>query len=198
LKPFLNTFSAKLSRQLSEVEKLTPKQQQELLKLEQEARELQSSYDENVRKANDPNTSPEDKTKFLILANQISEKAKRLKSKIKQNPLADLSRFSNLDDLTTLLGGNVPKSPPSSKKKDPKKDDDKDGGVNDNPNPFEEPNEFFEKYKKVIFVTLALFVVLFLLYTQKDTEDEDTKEDKKLMRQMMLMKTMNSSNKTNE
>ncbi|CAH1765999.1 15199_t:CDS:10, partial [Entrophospora sp. SA101] len=187
LKPFLNTFSTKLQRQLGDVQKLEAKHQKELLQLEQEARELESAYDENVKKANDPNTSPEDKTKFLILANQISEKAKRLKSKIKQNPLADLSRFSNLDDLTTLLGGNVPKNPPK-----PKTKPDGSGGSTPTPNPLEDPKDFFEQYKTQIFMAIALIGVLFYLYTQKDIErDEDAEEDKKFMRQMMLMKAMN-------
>jgi hypothetical protein len=69
-----------------------------------------------MRKVNDPNTSQEDKTNFLLLASQIGEKVKRLKLRIKTNPLADLSRFSNLDDLETLLRGNIPKKPPSSNK----------------------------------------------------------------------------------
>ncbi|CAJ0747802.1 1575_t:CDS:10 [Entrophospora sp. SA101] len=178
---------AGLQRQLGDVQKLEAKHQKELLQLEQEARELESAYDENVKKANDPNTSPEDKTKFLILANQISEKAKRLKSKIKQNPLADLSRFSNLDDLTTLLGGNVPKNPPK-----PKTKPDGSGGSTPTPNPLEDPKDFFEQYKTQIFMAIALIGVLFYLYTQKDIErDEDAEEDKKFMRQMMLMKAMN-------
>ncbi|CAG8660580.1 11030_t:CDS:2, partial [Ambispora gerdemannii] len=194
-----NTFSKKLQRQLGEVQKLEPKHQKELLQLEQEAKELESAYNENVKKANDPNTSPEDKTKFLLLASQISEKAKRLKQRISQNPLADLSRFSNLDDLKTLIDGKIPRNPGSSKPKGNPKTGNSGGGSTPIPNPLEDPESFFEQYKTQIFIAMALIGIIFFLYSQKDTEeDEDTKEDKKFMRQMMLMKAMNSSNKVNE
>jgi len=115
LKPFLNTFSAKLANQLSEVEQLEPKHQKELLQLETQAKEAENEYKENKAKA-DQETDPDKKAQFLILANKAAKKAEEIKRKVKANPLADLSRFSNLDDLTTLLGGNVPKKPPSSTK----------------------------------------------------------------------------------
>jgi hypothetical protein len=130
----------------------------------------------------------------MYLANRAAKKAEDIKRRVKANPLADLSRFSNLDDLEILLGGNVPKNPPSSKKKNPTTDDNSGGG-NQTPNPLEEPKEFFEQYQTQIFIAIALIGVLFYLYTQKDIEeDEDTKEDKKFMRQMMLMKAMNERN----
>ncbi|CAI2182395.1 1390_t:CDS:2, partial [Funneliformis geosporum] len=121
------------TNQLSEVEKLEPKHQKELLQLEKEAQELQSAYDENVKKANDTNTSVADKNKFLLLADEVAKKAKNLKSKIKTNPLADLSRFSNLDDLEVLLKGNIPKKPPSSSG-NPRNTNPSNGGENSNSN----------------------------------------------------------------
>ena len=168
LKPFLETFSVKLSIQLTSIEKLEPRHQKELLQLEQEARELQSSYEDNVKKANDPNNSPENKTKFLLLASQISEKAKRLKQRISQNPLADLSRFSNLDELKTLLQGKVPRK--SSSKKESKKDEsDDDEGLNNNK---KENKDFFEQHKTAIFVFASLLIVLLVTYSQEDEDQE--------------------------
>ncbi|CAI2194410.1 4960_t:CDS:2, partial [Funneliformis geosporum] len=111
--PYLNTFSTKLQRQLKEVENLTPKHQQDLLKLEIEAKQAESEYKESKAKA-DQETDPDKKAQFMILANKAAKKAEDIKRRIKANPLADLSRFSNLDDLTILLGGNVPQNPPSS------------------------------------------------------------------------------------
>src|SRR5207244_6034504 len=101
-------------------------------------------------------------------------------------------RFSNLDDLEILLGGNVPKNPPK-----PKTKPDGSGGSTPTPtpNPLEDPKDFFEQYKTQIFIGLTLLGILFYIYTQKEEENEDTK---KLMQQMMLMRTMNSSNKINE
>ncbi|CAI2195234.1 16054_t:CDS:2, partial [Funneliformis geosporum] len=103
----------KLQRQLKEVENLTPKHQQDLLKLEVEAKQAESEYKENKAKA-DQETDPDKKAQFMILANKAAKKAEDIKRRIKVNPLADLSRFSNLDDLNILIGGNVPKNPPSS------------------------------------------------------------------------------------
>lgn len=194
LQPFLRTFASKLSRQLNDIEKLEPKHQKELLQLEKEAQELQSIYDENVKKANDPNTSPADKAKFLLLANEAATKTKNLKAKIKANPLADLSRFSNLDDLETLIGGNVPKNPPSSKNSKTSGSGGGSGGTTSTPNLFEDPQSFLEKNQSLIFVAIGLIVVLFLFYSQNQkSEDEDEKEEKRFMRQMMMMRMINSN-----
>ena len=171
LKPFLNTFSNKLQRQLGEVQNLEPKHQKELLQLEKEAQELQSAYDENMKKANDPNISPEDKTKFLLLANEVANKAKHLKSKIKQNPLADLSRFSNLDDLTTLLGGNVPKKPPSSNKPNSQNTSD---SSNNNSNPTSNNSDWLQENKQLLIIAGATLIVIFYLYTQKEETETPT------------------------
>ena len=172
LKPFLETFSTKLSIQLTSIEKLEPRQQKELLQLEQEARELQSSYEDNVKKADDPNTSPEDKTKFLLLASQISEKAKRLKQRISQNPLADLSRFSNLDELKTLLQGKVPRKSSSSKKESKKDESNADESLSNNK---KENKDFFEQHKTEIFVFASLLLVLLVTYSQEDEDQEEIK-----------------------
>jgi hypothetical protein len=148
-----------LANQLNEVIKLEPKHQKELLDLEKQAQELQSSYDENIRKANDPNTSAEDKTKFLLLANEEAKKANVLKSKIKANPLADLSRFSNLDDLNILLKGNVSKKTLSSNKPNSSNSSQNTSNFNQNlTNP--ENNQ-----QLLIFAGIAL-LILFYFYTQ--------------------------------
>lgn len=168
LKPFLNTFSSKLQRQLGDVQKLEPKHQKELLQLEQEARELQSAYDENLKKANDPNTSPEDKREFLLLASQTAEKAKRLKSKIKQNPLADLSRFSNLDDLEILIGGSVPKNPSSKgsgrNSRSSNSSQKNRGGGSDPDNSQSQNNQ----QQFLIFAGLTILAIFFLMNQSKD------------------------------
>src|SRR5207248_8075881 len=132
----------KLQRQLKEVEILTPKHQQDLLKLEVEAKQAESEYKENKAKA-DQETDPDKKAQFMILANKAAKKAEDIKRRIKANPLADLSRFSNLDDLEILLGGNVPKNPPK-----PKINPTGSGsGSTPTPNPLEDPKSFFEQYR---------------------------------------------------
>jgi hypothetical protein len=73
---------------------LTPKHQQDLLKLEVEAKKAESEYKENKAKA-DQETDPDKKAQFMILANKAAKKAEDIKRRIKANPLADLSRFSN-------------------------------------------------------------------------------------------------------
>jgi hypothetical protein len=170
----LNTFSNKLQRQLREVQNLDPKHQKDLLKLETEAKQAENEYKENKAKA-DQETDPDKKAQFMYLANKAAKKAEDIKRRVKANPLADLSRFSNLDDLEILLGGNVPKNPPK-----PKTKPDGSSGSTPTPNPLEDPKDFFEQYKTQIFISLALLGIIFYLYTQKEEEDEDTK---KLMQQ---------------
>ena len=187
----MNTFSNKLQRQLREVQNLDPKHQKDLLKLETEAKQAENEYKENKAKA-DQETDPDKKAQFMYLANRAAKKAEDIKRRVKANPLADLSRFSNLDDLEILLGGNIPKNPPTSR---PKPNSSGSGGSTSTPNPLEDPKDFFEQYKTQIFIGLALLGIIFYLYTQKEEESEDTK---KLFQQMMLMRKMNSSNKINE
>ena len=163
LKQFLETFSTKLANQLSEVEKLTPKHQKELLELEKQAQELQSAYDENIRKVNDPNTSEADKTKFLLLADEAAKKANSLKSKIKSNPLADLSRFSNLDDLTVLLKGNITKKSPSSRKSS------SSNFSQNTTNPNQNSTNPENNQQLLVFAGIAILII-FYFYTQKEEE----------------------------
>jgi len=168
------------------VQNLEPKHQKELLKLETEAKQAENEYKENKAKA-DQETDPDKKAQFMYLANKAARKAEDIKRRVKANPLADLSRFSNLDDLEILLGGNVPKNPPK-----PKTNPTGSGsGSTSIPNPLEDPKSFFEQYRTEIFVAIALVGILLFVYTQKDTENE---EDKKFMQQMILMKKMNGGN----
>src|SRR3954469_20037589 len=95
---FLDDFTGKLTRQLKEVEKLEPKHQKELLDLESQARAAESSYKENLQKANDE-TDPAKKAEFVILANRAAQDAEKIKQKIKTNPLIEVSNFNYLDDL---------------------------------------------------------------------------------------------------
>jgi len=166
LKPFLDNFSSKLAKQINEVIKLEPKHQKEILELEKQAQELQSTYDDNVRKANDPNTSPEQKTKFLLLADEAANKAKALKSKIKANPLADLSRFSNLDDLNVLLKGNITKKAPSSNKSSGSGSNSSQNTSNSNQNSTNPENN----QQLLIFAGIVLLII-FYFYTQKEEEN---------------------------
>ncbi|CAI2182455.1 11661_t:CDS:10 [Funneliformis geosporum] len=137
----------KLQRQLKEVENLTPKHQQDLLKLEVEAKQAESEYKENKAKA-DQETDPDKKAQFMILANKAAKKAEDIKRRIKVNPLADLSRFSNLDDLNILIGGNVPKNPPSSNRSSGS------GGnsSSNTSNPFNQTSNNPENNKQLIFM----------------------------------------------
>ncbi|CAG8608423.1 5802_t:CDS:2, partial [Ambispora gerdemannii] len=129
-----------------------PKHQKDLLKLETEAKQAENEYKENKAKA-DQETDPDKKAQFMYLANKAAKKAEDIKRRVKANPLADLSRFSNLDDLEILLGGNVPKNPPTSR---PKPSSNSSGGSTPTPNPLEDPKDFFEQYKTQIFISLAL------------------------------------------
>jgi len=181
LKPFLDTFSKKLRRQLKEVQNLEPRHQKELLKLETEAKQAENEYKENKAKANQE-TDPDKKAQFVYLANKAAKKAEEIKRKVKANPLADLSRFSNLNDLEILLGGNIPKNSPSSGSKRGQES----SGSSEN---------FFEQHKIQIFVLIGLLAILFAVYNQKEEVDEDIQEDKKFIRQVMLMKVMNSKAK---
>ncbi|CAG8545968.1 11393_t:CDS:2 [Paraglomus brasilianum] len=179
-------LAANEQRQAKEVQNLEPKHQKELLKLETEAKQAENEYKENKDKA-DQETDPDKKAQFMYLANKAARKAEDIKRRVKANPLADLSRFSNLDDLEILLGGNVPKNPPK-----PKVSLTGSGsGSTSIPNPLEDPKSFFEQYRTEIFVAIALVGILLFVYTQKDTENE---EDKKFMQQMILMKKMKRGN----
>src|SRR5581483_6341335 len=94
--------------QLNSIEKLDPKHQQELLELENNLRKAESKYNENLSKYNDPNTSPEEKTKAMILVNEAADEIKKLKNKLKYNPLVNLERYNYLDDISKLTAGNAP------------------------------------------------------------------------------------------
>jgi len=83
-----------LQRQLREVQNLDPKHQKDLLKLETEAKQAENEYKENKAKA-DQETDPDKKAQFMYLANKAAKKAEDIKRRVKANPLADLSRFSN-------------------------------------------------------------------------------------------------------
>lgn len=197
LKKYLDNFSSTLTRQLSAIEKLEPKHQQQLLQLEDDIRNAESKYNENLAKYNDPNTSPEEKTKLMILVNEAIGEIKRAKSKLKHNPLTNLERFNYLDDLEKLMSGNAPEpttNPTGSSSRN--RNSGNNGGSsnnNDNPNPIEDPKGFFEQNKTMIVIVIGLLGLMLYIYTQKDLEDdEEVKEEKKLMRQIALMKAMNN------
>jgi hypothetical protein len=176
---------------------LEPKHQQELLQLEDDLRNAESKYNENLAKYNDPNTSPAEKTKLMLLVNEALDDIKRIKGKLKNNPLANLERYNYLDDLERLFAGNAPE-PTNNPGKKPEGNGGGSGGGKPTPNPLQETENFFEQYKILILITIGLLAVLFI-YSQKDSdEDEENKEDKKFMRQMAMMKAMNNSNKNSE
>jgi hypothetical protein len=157
LKSYLDTFSKTLQRQLKEVQNLEPKHQTELLQLEAEAKRTENDYKENKAKA-DQETDPDKKAALMLLVNKAAKKAEEIKRKIKANPLADLSRFSNLDDLTVLLKGNVPKKPPSSNRSSSSNSSQNTSNSNPSTNP--ENNS-----QLLIFAGLAILII-FYLYTQ--------------------------------
>lgn len=159
LKKYLDNFSAKLRRNLTEVEKLEPKHQKELLDLEKEAREAESAYKENLEKANNE-TDPVKKAEFVVLANKASKKAQELKRRIKNNPLAQLASFNYLDDLRALINGNVP--PNVTPDRTPSGGGSGDGGNNQTPNPLEDPKQFFEQNQMMIFIALAVLALFYL------------------------------------
>lgn len=148
LKKFLDRFLSKLTRQLEQIEKLEPKDQQALLQLEDDLRKAESKYNENLAKYNDPNTSPAEKTKLMLLVNEALEEIKKTKSKLKYNPLANLERYNYLDDLEKLFDGNAPEPPPDNsgaKNKGSGAGGGSSGGGNvPVTNPLADPKSFFE------------------------------------------------------
>ena len=160
LKPFLNNFSKTLQRQLKEVERLEPKHQKELLQLEADAKKAENEYKESKARA-DQETNPDKKAEFMLLANKAARKAEDIKRKVKVNPLADLSRFSNLDDLEILKKGNIPKEPPSGPG-NPRNTDPKGSNFN---NSQQSTNQQY----LLIFAGISLLII-FYLYTQNQEE----------------------------
>jgi hypothetical protein len=196
LKKYLDRFSTKLTNQLNSIEKLEPKHQQELLQLEDDLRKAESKYNENLAKYNDPNISPTEKTKLMLLVNEALDDIKRIKGKLKHNPLANLERYNYLDDLERLFVGNAPE--PTNNPRGGREPGGSGSGGNGNgqtPNPLEDPKSFFTQNKTMLVFVLGLVGLALYLFIQKDDEaEEDTKEDKKFMRQMAMMKMMNEKN----
>lgn len=170
LKKYLDRFSTRLTRQLGQIENLKPEHQQQLLQLEDDLRKAESKYNENLAKYNDPNATPEEKSKAIILVNEALDDIKKIKSKLKNNPLANLERYDYLDDLDRLIGGNAPE-PPSNNQGDRNRGSGSGGGGNNQtPNPLEDPKQFFEQNQAIIFIALAV-LVLFYLNSQKSNDD---------------------------
>ncbi|CAG8753142.1 5151_t:CDS:2, partial [Cetraspora pellucida] len=193
---YLDRFSTKLTNQLNSIEKLEPKHQQELLQLEDDLRKAESKYNENLAKYNNPNTSPTEKTKLMLLVNEALDDIKRIKGKLKHNPLANLERYNYLDDLERLFAGNAPE--PTNNPRGGREPGGSGSGGNGNgqtPNPLEDPKSFFTQNKTMLVFVLGLVGLALYLFIQKDDEeDEDIKENKKFMRQMAMMKMMNEKN----
>ncbi|CAG8794671.1 17594_t:CDS:2, partial [Racocetra persica] len=187
---YLDRFSTKLTNQLNSIEKLEPKHQQELLQLEDDLRKAESKYNENLAKYNNPNTSPTEKTKLMLLVNEALDDIERIKGKLKHNPLANLERYNYLDDLERLFAGNAPE--PTNNPRGGREPGGSGSGENGNgqtPNPLEDPKSFFTQNKTMLVFVLGLVGLALYLFIQKDDEaKEDTKEDKKFMRQMAMMK----------
>nr|CAG8613638.1 15432_t:CDS:2 [Entrophospora candida] len=155
----INKCQATETYSIANIQKLEPKHQKELLKLEAEAKQAENEYKENKSKA-DQETDPDKKAEFMLLANKAAKKAEEIKRKVKTNPLADLSRFSNLDTLTILLKGNVPKKTPSSSKAN-------NSSSSQNTSSFNHSSTDTNNHQLLIFAGIALLLI-FYFYTQKE------------------------------
>jgi hypothetical protein len=164
LKDFIDSFSDKLIRQLSAVEKLEPKHQRELLELEKGAQEAESAYKENLRKANEEEDITK-KTEFIALANKAARKATEIKRKLKSNPLSQAANFNFLDDLKKLAKGSVP---PSVSPDNQSTGNSSENSSSSNNHSSQDPKKFFEQYKTEIFFALALVGILVFIYTQNE------------------------------
>jgi hypothetical protein len=160
LKPFLDNFTGKLTRQLKEVKKLEPKHQKELLDLESQARAAESAYKENLQNANNE-TDPNKKAEFIVLANRATRDAERIKQKIKINPLMKVSDFNYLNDLKKLAKGNVPKNVSPDKK-----------GGDTSPRGAKGNDNFLTKYRKEIFMAVVGLGIMFYFYSDNSYEKE--------------------------
>ena len=166
---FLDDFAGKLTRQLKEVEKLEPKHQKELLDLESQARAAESTYKENLQKANDE-TDPVKKGEFIVLANNAAKDAEKIKQKIKRNPLMEVSNFNYLDDLKKLAKGNVPANASSGRRTT-------NSNSNTNSNNPKSNDNFFTKYYKEIFIAVLGGLMLYFFYNQDDNISQPKNKD---------------------
>jgi len=168
LKKYLDEFNKKLKRQLSAVEKLEPKHQKELLDLETQASAAKRDYEENFRKANDPNLSEQDKAEFIVLANKAAKKAEEIKRKIKYSPIAQASNFNFLDDLKVLSGGNVPPNI-TPDKKTPSENINLPGA--NQISIFNTSKDWWQENKQLLTLAGIALALTFYLYSQKETEE---------------------------
>lgn len=164
LKKYLDTFSGKLKRQLAVVEKLEPKHQQELLDLENQASAAKREYEENLRKADDPNLSEQEKAEFIALANKAAKKAEEIKKRIKNNPLTQASNFNFLDDIKALSSGNVPSNVTPDKRNFGNENFNASGSGSSNFSSFSKNSD----NQQLIIIAAIAIVVIFLLLNKKE------------------------------
>jgi len=95
---------------------IEPKHQKQILELEAEIKSIEAKYKENIANAA-KETDPAKKAKFIAAAQVAEAELKKVKQKLRNNPLTKLIQYSHLlnytDDLEKLFRGNVPKQPPT-------------------------------------------------------------------------------------
>ncbi|CAG8591207.1 1991_t:CDS:2, partial [Paraglomus brasilianum] len=106
----------KFQADLNQLQIITPKHQKQILELEAEIKSIEAKYKENMVNAA-KETDPAKKAKFVAAAQAAETELKKVKQKLRNNPLTKLIQYSHLlnytDDLEKLFRGNVPKQPPT-------------------------------------------------------------------------------------
>ena len=116
LQPWLNGLKMKFQADLNQLQGIEPKHQKEILQLEADIKEIEAKYKENIVNAA-KETDPAKKAKFIAAAQAAETELKKVKQKLRNNPLTKLIQYNHLlnytDDLEKLFRGNVPKQPPT-------------------------------------------------------------------------------------
>ncbi|CAI2178341.1 3485_t:CDS:2, partial [Funneliformis geosporum] len=116
LQECINGLKLKFQTDLNQLQTITPKHQKQILELEAEIKSIEAKYKENMTNAA-KETDPAKKAKFIAAAQVAETELKKVKQKLRNNPLTKLIQYNHLlnytDDLEKLFKGNVPKQPPT-------------------------------------------------------------------------------------